>query len=369
MRRLSTLLLLVALSLLLTRPDEPSFRRFLVSEANKRDSQFLRSLAYSPRLDLRQRDFVLARYASLPGIGGAEFVGAWGTWWPVPRAGKGKGWTAWVPACSGGCGPGVCVGAESCLCLPGHTGRGCSATVPQFRSLGPRLPKERMASVRGFLEAAGKWGAPEWALDAAEGAAEAVSDALDQATVMEAIMVLMVGMYVAGTVFASPFPAMRARFDAFASSSPARFNPAGLLLANFNSNSLADLLLNLGFFVHFAPAAYARLGERRFLYLVGACCLAAQGASLLWRNISGNSRRSAAGASGWVVGLESYVLAAVAGSSAYAQGPLFVVRESVLRHLMLDLIVNGRRSDWAAAVGGFVGGVLFLRFADSRVVY
>lgn len=327
---------------------------------------FMRTVAYTPKGVgfLKIQDYGLALYARVPGLGNAEFIGAFGSWWPLPN-----NWKSWLPKCSAGCGNGFCIGFETCHCLPSYTGRDCTTMIPQFKSVGTRLPGSTLAKTREWLKAAEKnKSLPEGILGTAREAFDGFVKFANGVSVLEVLMFFMLIMYLLGGIFGSPSRLVRSRFATFTSSSIRDFNPLGVLLANFMHSSLLDLFLNLTFFSYFAPAAYARLGERKFLYLVGCCCLSAQATSLLWRKLSGSNRRATVGASGWIIGLESYVLAAQAVAVQWTgAGSMFVLKESVVRHLLLDFIVGGWRTDWAAALGGFVGGVCFLRYVEPAL--
>jgi membrane associated rhomboid family serine protease len=327
---------------------------------------FMRTVAYTPKgiSLLKVQDYGLALYAKVPGLANAEFLGALGTWWPIPKSLAGS-----LPQCQGGCGYGICVSFETCHCLPSYTGRQCTTPIPMFKSVGSHLPLPKLSKTKAMLETTKKLGIPDRVIDVAQEGIEGFVRGLGAVTVLELIMILMVALFVAGTVFGSPSRLVRSRFSTFTSSSLRDFNPVGILLSNFMHSSILELFLNLIFYWQFAPAAYSRLGERKFTYLVACCCFAAQACSLLWRKLSGSPRRATVGASGWIVGLESYVLAGQAAQVAWAGGDsMFVLKESIVRHLFLDFLIGGWRADFSAMVGGFVGGVVFSTYVEPLLL-
>lgn len=243
----------------------------------------------------------------------------------------------WIPLCYkislpncddiGGCHErGLCIGKNSCLCLPGSkTDERCSANILAFKRF----------DFFGLLPSG-----------------------MENISILEVIVFIILSLYVTGMVRQNVYQQLTASWD----DCVVRLHIWRFCSAQFIHSNLLHMIYNLYSFYTCAPIMYSLVGESAFikLFLLGGGFGIIF--ELLFRRVSGLPDRRVAGMSPFLCCLKTFFILI---SPKSRQHPLRELARAASSHLVAEYIFVGSQASLTAPLSGLLSGYFLYRAMGS----
>ncbi|KXS16976.1 hypothetical protein M427DRAFT_154107 [Gonapodya prolifera JEL478] len=337
-----------------TRPGEDSFHKFAKTQVADRESYLSRNLNLTPRMvngaAVRFTDRYLLTTATFQRYPDASFLGFFGSWYPNPitrwrppaSLDDLKGLVA-LPRCLGGCGDGICVAHDTCLCMPSWTGHRCGKTIAKFCPLSGHLWGAR------YLEDAVGWFTPGAVLDVVVWNYRTILQLLSHLTILDLLIFLPPLLHLLQLLRLVPTYRLSRRH---AQSLP------HLLLSQLSFDNPLHLVNYLWATYVYGRVVYSLVGEAGLLCLVALSLVLTPAFSLLLARLT-LSPYSTLPSSALPVAIATFATLALAGiPPSLFERAAWTVGVPVLGHLFWDTVALGGALDWGGYAGGWVAGVV-----------